>query len=197
MGCSNMEFLKRGKHLWCLVMMTCICHWQGWWSFGLDCCGLCAWYIAIAWSIVTHSSLLFKNRLVLSLIGVYHEKSDVATESCNYPLLMSCCGFHVVFQQLLRWDIILRCNILFGLIGHFGFLKDVKICFYLSRLRDLSILDRPMLEIFRRQKLYYEPKTRFFILFLCYLLLYLLIYFILICSQRRDNIEDVISCLFL
>ena len=62
---------------------------------------------------------------------------------------------------------------------------------------DLSVLDRPMLEIFRRQKLYYEPKTRFFILFLCYLLLYLLIYFILICSQRRDNIEDVISCLFL
>ena len=38
-----------------------------------------------------------------------------------------------------RWDNILRCNRLFGIIGHFGLLKDVNISFFLSSCTSTSM----------------------------------------------------------
>ena len=77
-------------------------------------------------------------------------------------------------------------------------------CF--PRLRDRAPFWIDLCERYLEDKRYHisnlrithVPKTRFFSLLLSYLLLYLLgdIYFILICcSQRRDNTQDVISCL--
>ena len=61
-GRSRMEsFPKRGKHMWLWGIMNFICIWEGWWEDGLLGQCLRAWYIAIAWYIVTPCYVLVRS----------------------------------------------------------------------------------------------------------------------------------------
>ena len=150
--------------------MVFISRWQGWWGHGPNGQGIRAWKFAIALSIVTTFWVHWSRpHLCSPWLTSCCMKSDWAKESCDGSLLISWCiivlGSHPGHNKEVKIDrAIAICRARrprprpHGPRPHHPCHWQIKaiISHYRRWFRcfgDLSILNRPILEIFRRKKM--------------------------------------------